>query len=398
MVLSNNDGCVISRSNEAKALGIKMGEPAFQLKDLFKKFDVKIFSTNFTLYGDMSQRMHDILKEFTPHIEIYSVDEAFLDFYGLEKIAPLEKLGEKIRKTVKQNIGIPVSVGIAKTKTLAKVANHLAKKDEAYDGVCVLKTKEEADNALKRTPVEKIWGVGRRYAIMLKAHNVKTAYEFSRLPESWVRRKMSVVGLKTQRELKGYNEIDIEDIRSPKKSISTTRTFGRSTSDFDLISTAVSTFAARCAEKLREQNSVASFVTVFLRTDKHRLDEPQYRNSKTMAFPVQTANEFEIVKLANAALRSIYLPEYNYKRAGVIVTGISEARDIQQNLFYEYDFEKEERLTSAMDKINLKFGKDTLRLAAITPTETWRLRRNLFSPNYTTSWDDILQVKAIKKK
>ncbi len=394
VVLSNNDGCVIARSNEAKALGIKMGEPAFQLDALFKRYNVKIFSANFALYGDMSQRMHEILSSFTPHLEIYSIDEAFLDFSGLDSFESYETTGRKIRKTVMQNIGLPVSVGIAETKTLAKAANHLAKKIPGYDGVCLLKNKDEINEALKLLPVEKVWGIGRRFAAMLKARNVNTAFDFANLPEDWVRRKMTISGLKTQRELKGFNEIKLEDVRPSKKSISTTRTFGRSTNDYDLINAAVSTFAARCAQKLRRQKTVAAFVTVFLRTNKHRLDQPQYRNSYTVALPVQTSSEFEIVKYAIFGLDKIFREEFDYKRAGVIVSGISDAGNVEPDLFHDYNFEKEEKIAKAIDKLNYKFGKDTVRLAAVTPSETWRLRQNMFSPRYTTSWNEILTIKT----
>ncbi len=394
VVLSNNDGCVIARSNEAKALGIKMGEPAFQLEETFRKHNVKIFSTNFTLYGDISQRMHDILREFTPQIEIYSIDEAFLDFRNLHQVAPTEELGRQIRKTVRKNIGIPVSVGISKTKTLAKVANHLAKRNPQYDGVLYLQDENEITEALKQTPIEEVWGIGRRFAIKLKANNVNTAYDFTKLPEDWVKRQMTITGLKTQQELKGINTIELEDVRPPKKSIATTRTFGKSTSDYDLISTAVSTFAVRCAQKLRKQKSVASFITVFVATDRHRLDEPQYRNSFTVALPVQTASDFELVKYAKFALDKIFIEDYNYKRAGVIVTGISDDSAVQPDMFYDFDFKKDKKITEAIEKINKRFGKDAIRIASITPTETWRIKRNLFSPAYTTSWDDILKVKA----
>jgi DNA polymerase V len=394
VVLSNNDGCVISRSNEAKALGIKMGEPAFQLRETFRKHGVKIFSTNFTLYGDMSRRMHSLLADFGEDIEIYSIDEAFLHLPDNLSKEDYLALGRKIYSAVLNGIGIPTGIGIAATKTLAKIANRIAKKEKEYGNVCVLDGENEITEALKKTPIEKVWGVGRKLSVMLKTHNVGTAYDFTKLPADWVRRKMTVTGLKMQRELLGYDEIDLDDIREPKKSIATTRTFGKATSDYGLIETAISTFAVRCAEKLQKQNSIASFITVFLRTDKHREDEPQYGNAYTMALPVATSSELELVKHAVNALREIFREGYNYKRAGVIVTGISNKKEVQPDIFYDYDFEKHERISNAINEINAKYGRDTLRLAAISPSEKWRLQRNFLSPRYTTSWDEILKVKA----
>ncbi len=392
VVLSNNDGCVISRSNEAKSLGIKMGEPAFQLENLFKKHDVKIYSANFPLYGDMSQRMHDTLRTFSEEMEIYSIDEAFLSFPDLDNPQEYVELGEKIKKTIRRNLGLPVGIGIAKTRTLAKVANHLAKKIQKYDNVCALYSQEEINKALKLTPVEDIWGVGRRFAAMLKSYGIATAHDFVGLSEDWVKSKMTISGLKTLRELKGFNEINLDDLYVPKKSISTTRTFGRTTSDFDLLQTAVATFASNCAENLRKQNSVASFVTVFLRTNKHREDLPQYRNSQTLALPVATSDTFEIVKYANLALRKIFRPNFEYKRAGVFVTGIENKNSIQPNLFYDYDFRKSERIMRVLEKINARYGKNTLRVASVSPSETWRIRNNSLSPRYTTEWNEILKI------
>jgi len=394
VVLSNNDGCVISRSNEAKALGINMGQPSYQLNSIFHKYNVKIFSTNFTLYGDMSRRMHSILATFSKEIEIYSIDEAFLHLQGHRNFTYYYNLAEKIRNTVLKYIGIPTGIGIAKTKTLAKIANHIAKHNTSKNNICVLLTQKEIQTALKQTPVEKIWGVGKKFAAMLKLYNINTAYDFTKLSEDWVKSKMTITGVNMQRELRGYNEIKLDDIRSHKKSIATTRTFGKATCDYNTVKTAVATFAVRCSEKLQKQNSIAAFITVFIRTDKHKEDEPQYRNSFILTLPVATASEMELVKHAETALQKIFKKGYKYKRVGVIVTGILDKHEIQPNLFYNYNIEKHDRISETIRKINTKHGKDSIRLATISPSETWRLQRNYLSPRYTTDWKELFEVKA----
>jgi DNA polymerase V len=394
VVLSNNDGCVIARSQESKDLGIKMGEPAFQRKQFFEENHVRIFSSNYELYGDMSRRMHDILRTFAPAIELYSIDEAFLDLTGLGKFEDLKEYGAKIKKKVMQNVGIPVGVGIAETKTLAKAANHMAKKIKQLNGVCVLRTAEQIDYALRYTPIDDVWGIGRRYSEKLRRKGIKTAYDFVQLPESWVLREMTIVGLKTYQELKGMKRLSLEEVRPPKKVIATTRSFGRKVTDIKNLQTSVATHATRCAEKLRRQKSIAAYLSVFIITDRFNEEEPQYYNSYTIGLPVPSNSQLELVKRALTALGKIYLPDYKYKKAGVIVSGIMDENDAQTDLFYHFDIEQHNRLMQQIDKLNYRYGKDTVKLGVMGMKKEWTLRREKLSRRFTTNWDEILTLRV----
>lgn len=394
VVLSNNDGCVIARSQEAKDLGLKMGEPAFQRREFFREHNVRVFSSNYELYGDMSRRMHQVFKTFTPSIEMYSIDESFLDLSGIDKFERLEDYGARIKKKVFHDVGIPVGVGIAETKTLAKIANHLAKKIPQLNGVCVLRNQKQIDYALKFTSIEDVWGIGRRYSAKLKIKGINTAFDFVNLPESWVLREMTVVGLKTYQELKGKKRLSLEEIRPPKKAIATTRSFGRKVADLKNLETSVATHATRCAEKLRKQKSIAAYVSVFIITDRFNEEDPQYNNSYTISLPVPSNSQLEIVKYALKALRKIYLQGYKYKKTGVIVTGIIPEDDIQHDLFYEIDVERHERLMKQIDTLNRRYGKDTVKLGIMGMKKEWKLRREMLSRRFTTNWDEILTLKV----
>ncbi len=394
VVLSNNDGCIIARSQEAKALGLKMGDPAFKNRQIFDEENVKVFSSNYELYGDMSRRMHHVFKTFAPIVEIYSIDESFLDLSCLDKSERLEEYGVKIKQKVLRDVGIPVGVGIAKTKTLAKIANHLAKKIPQLNGVCVLRNKEQIDYALKFTAIEDVWGIGRKYSAKLKIKGINTAYDFVNLPESWVLREMTIVGLKTYHELKGKKRLSLEEIRPPKKAIATTRSFGRKVSDIKNLRTAVATHATRCSEKLRRQKSIAAYVSVFILTDRFNEEEPQYYNNYTISLPVPSNNQLEIVNYALTALDKIYSAGYNYKKTGVIVTGILPEDEVQTDLFYEIDIEKHKRLMKQIDKLNNRYGKDTVKLGIMEMQKEWRLRREMLSKRFTTNWDEILTLKV----
>lgn len=389
IVLSNNDGCIIARSEEAKKLGLKMAEPVFQKIGFLKENGVQIFSSNYTLYGDMSARVIETLSHFVPEIEIYSIDEAFLNLSGFS--GDLEKLCNEIFSTVQRNTGIPVSIGIGPTKTLAKIANKAAKQT---GGIFIISNKNQTDALLRNTPVEKVWGIGRQYANLLQQNHVKTAYDFTLLEDNWLREKMKVIGLRIKRELLGESCLRLDLIAPPKKAIATTRAFGKKTSEIKYITEAVSTYAVRCAEKLRKQKSVANLLTVFIHTDPFNPNEPQINKSKTMMLPVATNSNTELVKYALFCLNEIFIPGFRYKKAGVIVEGLQNESSIQQNIFDKTDRKKQRDLLKVMDKLNSEYGRDTVKLAVQGDGKEWKLRQEKLSKRYTTIWNEIIEVKA----
>ena len=389
VVLSNNDGCIIARSEEAKRLGLQMAEPAFQKSKFLKDNNVQVFSSNYTLYGDMSARVIETLSHFAPEIEIYSIDEAFLNIAGFT--GDLEDLSTKIIATVKQNTGIPISVGIGPTKTLAKIANKAAKQT---GGIFIIQNKRQSDALIRNTPIEKVWGIGRQYAKLLHQNNVKTAYDFTQLDDNWLRMKMKVMGLRIKRELLGEPCIALELIIPAKKAIATTRAFGKKTSELNYITEAVSTYAVRCAEKLRKQNSVANLLTVFIHTDPFNLNEPQINKSKTITLPLASNDSIELVKYANVCLNAIFSPEFRYKKAGVIVDGLQNKTQVQGNIFDKTDRKKQHKLFQTIDKLNYEFGRDKIKLAVQGDGKEWKLRQEKLSKRYTTNWNEIIEVKA----
>ena len=331
VILSNNDGCIISRSNEANAIGIKMGDPAFKMEDILMKNEVYVFSSNYALYGDLSERVMNTLMEIVPDIEIYSIDEAFLDLrftaYDLQYNNPekireeLIELGKDIKKTVKQWTGIPVSVGIGKTKTLAKLANHIAKSKERKASkeerdknniVCVLQEKEEIENALRDYPIEEIWGIGRQYTKLLYTYNIKTALELVNMNDSWIKKYLSIMGLRIVSELRGQPCISLEREAPPKKAICTARSMGKMTSEIEVLELAVANHATRCTEKLRAQGSCANMICVFIETNRFKEHEPQYHNYKVVKLPVASNISTEIIKYAITGLRMIFRKGYRY--------------------------------------------------------------------------------------
>jgi DNA polymerase V len=390
VVLSNNDGCVIARSNEAKSIGIAMGLPAYQIKDLIRKHDVKVFSTNFVLYGDMSQRVMNILSEFVPDMEIYSIDEAFLSLHGFD-FCDLREYGTKIRTAVSRSTGIPVSIGIAPTKTLAKVANHFAKKIPAYQGVCMIENHNLA-SALSQFQVGEVWGIGRQYNKMLAKHGIHTASDFVNAPQQFIRKSMSVVGLRTQEELKGNECYGMELTIPAKKTICTARSFGQMQTDYQPVAEAVANFASRCALKLRKQKTCANVLMVFVHTNRHREDLPQYARNRVLTLPAATNSTYEIVEYALFALKSIFRDGYHYKKAGVIVSAIVPENAVQKCLFDHTEREKQTRALRAVDELNDKYGRDTVKLAILGYRRKWKLRQEQLSPFYTTQWADIIQV------
>lgn len=388
VVLSNNDGCVIARSNEAKALGIKMGVPVYQIKDDVQKYGITVFSSNYTLYGDMSARVMSVLASLAPEIEIYSIDEAFINMEGIND---LQTLGSKIVTQVARGTGIPVSLGIAPTKTLAKVANKFAKKYPAYNRFCIIDTEEKRIKALQLTDIGDVWGIGRRQATKLEKEGVKTAYDFTLLPGSWVRKNMTVVGERTWKELRGISCIDMEAAPPAKKQICTSRSFGKMVEDIDTMSEAIATHASTCAKKLRQQKSFAMSLMVFIHTNNFREDLPQYWKNTIIKLPVPTNDTLEIVHYALEGLKAIFMQGYQYKKAGVIITEITTSA--QLGLFDTVDREKREKLMQAIDKINGEY-QHLIKLAVQGTGRDWKLKQEQLSKRYTTDINEILTINC----
>lgn len=392
VVLSNNDGCVIARSNEAKKIGIKMGVPAHQIRTEIEQYNIGVFSSNYTLYGDMSNRVMSMLSSYSPNVEIYSIDECFLDFSGFG-LYDLKTYGEGIVQSVTKGTGIPVSMGIALTKTLAKVANKFAKKHKGYKGVCIIDTEEKRIEALKRTEISDVWGIGHRHAKRLEQYGVYSAYDFAQMPKAWVRQQMTVVGERTWKELNGEPCIDMEQIAPAKKQICTSRAFGQTIADIEGLKEAVSSFASICAGKLRKQKSCAQSLMVFIHTNNFREDLPQYFKNCVIKLPVPTNSTPEIVHYAIAALLNIYRKGYYFKKAGVILMDIVPDNAIQQNIFDVVDREKHKKLMEVVDRLNSGFSRNNLFLAVQDGRRKWKLKQELLSPCYTTKLNDIIKIK-----
>jgi len=388
VVLSNNDGCIVSRSNEVKALEIPMGKAAFEVRDTLKKHRIESFSSNYTLYADMSRRVMQTLAEFTPEIEIYSIDEAFLDLTGIQ--VPLHEYGQQIQNTVKQWTGIPVSVGIAKTKTLTKIANKLAKKSPKANGVLNLVDSPYIEEALKRIEVADVWGVGYRTARKLNKAGIFTALDLSRADIGWIRRKFGVAGVRTVYELQGHRCYPLEQNPPSKKSLAVSRMFGRSVTSVQELNEAVATYASRAGEKLREGELAAGALTVFITTS--RFIEKRYFNSFGIEFPVQTSDSIEIIQEALLGLKKIYRKGYEYKKAGVLLHDFVDEKKIQGNLFDRVDRGKSKRLMQAIDKINYR-GICPVHWGAEGFTKPWHTQFKHLSPKYTTRWDQLPKVK-----
>ena len=389
VVLSNNDGCVIARSNEAKALGIKMGAPAFKMKSIFDRNNVSVFSSNFALYGDISNRVMRILSQKAPAIEIYSIDEAFLDFNGIKKP---NQFSVELRKIVKKWTGIPVSIGVAPTKTLAKVANHVAKKYKS-NGVFVLNNESSINRVLKHIPVEELWGVGRQYAKFLSSRGFETAYDLVSANESWIRTNMKVNGLRMVKELKGIPCYELELTSSRKKNICTSRSFGMEVKELKDLKEAVANHATMCAMKLRKEKSLATSILVFIKTNPFKNEDFQYNNAQKIIMKVPSNDSMEITKNALLLLNRIYKKGYSYKKAGVIVSDIVPEGSRQLSLFTNKDPFKVNNVMKAIDKVNQAMGRNKVRLAVQGFDRKWRLKQEKLSPCYTTRFSDILTVK-----
>jgi DNA polymerase V len=392
VVLSNNDGCVIARSAEAKALGIPMGAPAFQWEHLFRKSGVAVFSSNFALYGDLSARIMSTLEDLAPRVEVYSIDEAFLDLSG---VADPVALCREIRAKVLQWVGIPVSIGIARTKTLAKAANRVAKKDTTLGGVYDHTAEPAPEALLASMEVGDVWGIGPRHQKRLWARGVRTALDFARLPRDWVKKEMSVVGLATQMELTGISCLGFEQAPAPRQSVLCSRSFASLVSDKEHLREAVCAYAVRVAEKLRGENAEAAAVQVFVQTPRHR-DVPQHFGQAVMPLSTPTDHTPDIIDAALRALDQAFREGFGYQKAGVMLLGLTPATGRQISLL---DLTPEERqrqrsLMAALDGVNRRFGRGTLRYAITTgPDRPWHMRQLLRSPRYTTCWAELPRVK-----
>lgn len=391
VVLSNNDGCIVARSNEAKALGIKMGTPLYQIRNLIEREKVTVFSSNYQLYGDMSNRVMTTLRNAVPAIEIYSIDEAFLHLDGIAE-NELHERGLALAQKIKKDTGIPVSIGIAPTKTLAKIAGKLCKKYPALKGCCYMHRPEDIEKVLRKYPIEDVWGIGRRHFAKMKLWGVKTAWDFTQLPAEFVQKQMTITGLRTYQELKGEAAIKIEHETPDKQSICVSRSFAKEMYNINELRSAITTFAATVSEKLRNQKSCAYQITLFMYTNRHREDMPQDYQCKTFRYTVATNSTLEICKTAANILKTTFKQGYGYKKAGIIATDIIPQAAIQGTLFDTMDREKHKRLMQVVDNINKTQGKNTLSLASQAEIATFS-NRNHTSPQYTTNWDHIIEVK-----
>ena len=390
-ILSNNDGCVIARSDEAKNLNLPMGAPIFKWESFCKHHKINVLSSNYPLYGDMSARVMKILEHFTPDVEVYSIDEAFLEFKGFDEY-DFNEYGKIIRKRILKWTGIPTCVGVAPTKALCKVANKIARKfPKETGGVYVIDTDEKRIKALKWTAIKNVWGIGRRLQKRLEAKGCKTAFDFTQLTDDWVRNNFSITEWKLKKDLEGIPTIALE-IKEAKRSIATTRSFEYTCSDIENIKERISTFAASCAEKLRDQNSSCHMIIVMLSSDHHKKDAEQHSASKTVIFPYPTDSTLSITKAAVEAVKTIFKTEIKYKRAGVIVTGLVPTDNHQLNLFL-HENPKHRPLMSAIDRLNKKYKTDTIKLANQDLQRTWKMKQERLSPKYTTKINDIITVK-----
>jgi DNA polymerase V len=389
VVLSNNDGCVVARSQEVKDLGIKMGVPLFQIKEAVKFHNIRVFSSNYSLYGDVSNRVMSTISKYVPNYEVYSIDEIFLDLSGFESHYNLIDYCKEIRYVVRRNTRIPISIGIAPTKTLAKVANKLVKKRFKADGVCYLKTQEDVRELLKDFDVGDVWGVGRKYEVLLKKHGFDTALKLINANDAWIKKNLSIVGLRLVNELRGIPCIELDEVPADKKNICVSRSFGDMIQDLEILEQSLSTHANTASEKLRKQGSNSASISVFLQTNRFRNDLPQYFNTRTIDMPFPTNDSGNIINAALTGLNLIYKKGFMYKKCGIYINEITPANDVQLNLFVEDDSEKKKKLNKAVDMLNGRFGRGALKYAVQGYKNEWKLRQDNLSKSFTTNIEDI---------
>ena len=387
VVLSNNDGCVISRSREAKDLGIKMGEPYFKVKELVKKNKVEVYSSNYALYGDISRRVMKVLKTFSPKVEIYSIDEAFIDLSFIDEKG-VEDYGREIRSRVLKWTGIPTSVGIASTKTLSKVANHIAKKEKI--GVIYLNT--NIDERLKKFPIEDVWGVGKQLSKFYHKNNISNAYDLKNVSNTWVKKGTNVLGAKTAMELRGIPCIDLQIDQEKRKNCCVSRSFGRKVKDLNELEESVITHCLNAAEKIRADDQIAKTITVFIRTSPFDKNRRYYSNSKTIDLAIPTSNSIELIKNAVKALTDIYKYGYAYQKAGIILSGLKDANQNDQNLLTPLLENKSKKLMKAIDYTNTKYGRYAISIAQAGLSKGWKMRREHSSKIDTASFDSLPKI------
>jgi len=392
-VLSNNDGCIVARSAEVKAMGIKMGTPYYQIKDKLARSSTKVFSSNYALYGDMSRRVMETLKEFSPKIEIYSIDEAFLDLTG-QRTRNLNTIGQAMRSQVKQWTGIPTGVGIATTKTLAKLANHIAKKSPKANGVLNLVNTPYLDIALKRVSVDDVWGVGNSFSKTLHKRGIHTALDLSHANDRWIKSKRGVVGLRCVYELRGQQCYALEETPPPKKEISVSRSFGKYITTETELSEAMASYLSRAGEKLRKQNGKTSVIKVYVMTNAFDTTRPQYFNSQTVTLPVATNDTGELIQYGLQAMRDIYRDGFRFKKCGVILSQLVPQDQVQLNLFDTIDREKSGRLMTSFDNINYHLVNSSIHYGATGISKAWQTKFNMRSARYTTCWGELPTVQA----
>jgi len=391
VVLSSNDGCIISRSNEAKALGIKMGEPYFKAKDIIVKNNVHVFSSNYSLYGDLSRRVMRTLKRFNSEIEIYSIDEAFLNLSNFPD-EEIENIGKEIRDIVLQWTGIPTSIGIAKTKTLSKVANHIAKKTKS--GVVSLIGVKDIDPILEKIQVNDIWGVGKQLTKIFIKNGINNAKQLKNMSNNWIKKNSNVLSSRTAMELRGISCIDLETTSSKRKSCVVSRSFAKKVEKLQELQESITGYCLNAAEKIRSESLIAKSITVFIRTSPFQNQFAYYSNSKTIDLPMATDNSIEIVKTALTGLKDIFKNGYRYQKAGIMLSGLSDLQG-SKNLFSSLKDDKIKNLMKTIDNTNYKFGRSTLSLASAGINKKWNIKRQHYSKIDTSDFNYLPTIKAI---
>lgn len=391
VVLSNNDGCVIARSEEAKQIGVTMGAPLFKVESLLTEHDAEIFSSNYALYGDMSGRVMNLLENFTPEIEVYSIDEAFLSLEPRKK--SLDNLAGNIREKIYKWTGIPVSIGIAETKVLAKIAKKRAKKAALIEnGILNFYRSDKTEAVLKDTLIGDVWGIGYRSMLKLKDQNILTAWNLRETDNRFIRRLLTVTGARIALELRGIKCLPFEQIQTKKHNITCSRSFGQTVNDYTNLKQAILYFLTRACEKMRKHNLAANAVTVFMSTDRFRPIPAPYAPTATFSSTCPTDSNQEIQEWAIRTLEKIYKPHYEYKRAGIILSGLVPSGKLTKRLFDDENYQKQHKLMKAIDELNQKFGKDTVRFASVKPEGIWKMKQTRKSRSYTTNWNELLTV------
>jgi len=393
VVLSSNDGCVISRSTEAKNLGIKMGEPYFKVKKIVKENNVKIFSTNFALYGDISRRVMKTLKQFSPQMEIYSIDEAFLDLSSIKNEKLLEH-SYKIRKTVLKWTGIPTSIGIGTTKTLSKAANYIAKKEKS--GIVDLVNSKKIDELLSKIKINDVWGVGRQLTKFYIKNGINTAYDLKKIHNGWIKKNTNVFGSRTAMELRGFSCVSLEPYEEKRKNCCVSRSFGKKVTRLEDLSEAITTHCLSAAEKIRLDKQTTKKITVFIRTSPFQKNKNYYVNSKDIDLPIRTNDSIELVKQALTVLKCIYRKGYQYQKTGIILSGLSDVNIYKKNLFSSLNSEeKRKKLMNAIDYTNNKYGRNSLSIAQARLRKKWNIKKEYSSKIDTACFDFLPTIKIV---